>query len=207
MRRVVITVLAVLVVLAGLAALVPVALSSQIAKQRIADQIAEWTGRKVTFRGEPRIGFLPDLQIKILNVTIDDPGSVKPLISVPELEGRIRIAPLLAGRIEIIEFRLIRATINLRRDVAGNENWGIRPLGDDGSLGKGRNWSSTFARSASGRRRSSTTMPRANGTRSSRRPTFSQSGRAAARPSGAAARSRGAANGSNSTERSEIRWR
>jgi AsmA protein len=139
MRRIVIAALAVLVVLAGLAALVPVALSSQIAKQRIADQIAEWTGRKVTFRGEPRIGFLPDLQIKIENVTIDDPGSIKPLISVPELEGRIRIAPLLAGRIEIIEFRLIRPTINLRRDIAGKANWSIRPLGDDAGLGHKRN--------------------------------------------------------------------
>jgi len=139
MRRVIVAALAVLVVLAGIAALVPVALSSKLVKQRIADQIAAWTGRQVTFIGEPTIGFLPDLQIKIDNVTVGDPGSVKPLAAIPVLEGRIRIAPLLMGRIEIIEFRLIRPTINLRRDVAGKANWDLRPLQDDGGGPRIRN--------------------------------------------------------------------
>jgi uncharacterized protein involved in outer membrane biogenesis len=59
MKKLLIAALLVLVVVGGLVAVVPLALSSAPVKQRIADQLADWTGRRISFVGNPRIRLCP----------------------------------------------------------------------------------------------------------------------------------------------------
>jgi len=74
MKRLIIAVAIVLAVVGGIVAGVPAALSSTLVKQHIADQIADWTGRKVTFTGNPGIAVLPSVRIWISGVTIAGPA-------------------------------------------------------------------------------------------------------------------------------------
>ncbi len=117
--------LVVVLLLAGLGfALLPALLSSDIAKKRIAEQITQWTGRPVTFSGEPEITLYPRPTIRLTDVAIgdrNDPG--KAFMVMDQLTGTVGLLPLLLGRVEFSEFDLARPQIALRVDRSGRRNW------------------------------------------------------------------------------------
>ncbi|MEO8667297.1 MAG: AsmA family protein [Bauldia sp.] len=128
MKRLLIVVLIVLVVAGGLTLIVPLAMSSAPVKQRIADQLADWTGRRVTFVGDPRIRLFPYLRMQIPNLTIGDPSGAETFIAMDTLSGSLRLVPLLLGRVEVAEFRLSRPRIHLRKTDATSSNWELRQV-------------------------------------------------------------------------------
>jgi uncharacterized protein involved in outer membrane biogenesis len=96
----------------------------EMLKTRIGEQIAGWTGRPVTLGGEPRIGLFP------LSVTLDDVAVGGPaemgdaeIISMDRLTGRVRLIPLLIGRVEIDSFTMVRPLVRLVSDEEGRRNW------------------------------------------------------------------------------------
>jgi AsmA protein len=125
MKRLLIAVLVVLALVGGLLVLLPVVLSSGPVKQRIADQLADWTGRKISYIGNPRVRLFPYLRIQIPNVTVGDPKGASNFISMESLSGSLRLAPLLFGRVEIAEFRLFHPRIHLRRTASQERNWDL----------------------------------------------------------------------------------
>src|SRR5215211_4440142 len=64
MKRFIITALAVVLVAAACAAAVPLLISTDVVKRRIADQITNWTGRVVSFEGDPRISLYPYVTVR-----------------------------------------------------------------------------------------------------------------------------------------------
>jgi AsmA protein len=116
-------------ILVGVAALAvasaPLIISTDLVKHRIADQIANWTDRAVTFRGEPSVSFYPYLTVQLSDVALAEPPGMgdQPFMTMDVLMGKFRLLPLLFGRVEITEFRLVRPRINLRIDAAGRPNW------------------------------------------------------------------------------------
>jgi AsmA protein len=128
MRRLLFLALILLIIVGGFAAAIPIALSTTGVKQRIANQLADWTGRRVSFRGNPRVEALPYVRVKISDVTIGDPKSDEPFISMESLTSNMRLLALLFGRVEIAEFRLNGPKIHLRRDRDGRNNWTLRQV-------------------------------------------------------------------------------
>jgi AsmA protein len=131
MKRLLIAVVAVLAVVGGIVAAIPALLSTPIVKQRFADQIADWTGRKVTFRGDPSVAAFPYLRLSVSDVTIGDRTGDKPFISMDRLSADMKILPLLLGQIEINEFRLTKPSIHFRQEAQKDANWNLRQVPRD----------------------------------------------------------------------------
>src|SRR4029078_10162924 len=97
-------------------------------KQRIANKLADWTGRRVSFRGNPRVEAFPYVRITIYDVKIGDAKGDEPFISMASLNSNMRLGPLLLGRVEIAAFNLNSPQIHLRRDRDASVNWVLRQV-------------------------------------------------------------------------------
>lgn len=131
MKRVIAIALAVVAVAVAIVAIAPLFVSTEIAKKRIAEEIAGWTGRAVTLNGEPEVSLFPSLTVTLRGITIANPAGMTgpPFISMDAVVGRVKLLPLFIGRTEIAEFSLIKPRINLRISADGRQNWTeMRPL-------------------------------------------------------------------------------
>ncbi len=132
-RRFVIGALAVVGVLVALAVALPLVISPDLIKARIVDQIAFWTGREFTFRGEPHLSLYPYLTVRLNDARLANAEGMgdEPFIEVESMTAKLEILPLLLGRLEFARFRLANPRINLRTDAEGRGNW----IMDDGVIG------------------------------------------------------------------------
>jgi AsmA protein len=131
MKRVIVLALCVVGLIAVAIAAIPFLVSTDLAKHRIADEIARWTGRSVSFSGEPEVSFFPHINVELRGVTLANPENMKgdPFIALDAVIGRIRILPLFLGRTEVAEFRLVNPRLSLKVDAAGRANWKVGPGG------------------------------------------------------------------------------
>ena len=122
-----IAILAVVAVgLAGLATLaVPLLVSPDRIKERIAEQISTATGREVTLAGEPSLSIYPHLAVTIAGLTVANPEGMgdDPFLAADEVTTRLGLLPLLTGRIVFETFDLVRPRIHLIADGDGRVNW------------------------------------------------------------------------------------
>ena len=127
-KRLVVPALVLAALVAGLVAAAPFIVSTDLVKQRIVDEIGGWTGRAVFFNGDPKVSLYPYLTVKLRDVEIGNPSGVggEPFVKMDALVGKLKLLPLLLGRIEIAEFRLIAPHIALNVDAAGRPNWLMR---------------------------------------------------------------------------------
>jgi uncharacterized protein involved in outer membrane biogenesis len=116
----------VVVVLAGLAAAaLPLIVSTDLFKNRIADQIASWTGRAVTITGDPSLSIYPHLTVTVGNVAIANPAGFDeaPFIAAESLAARLQLLPLLIGRTEFDAFEITAPRVHLIRNADSKDNW------------------------------------------------------------------------------------
>ncbi len=113
--------LSALALVALLVALVP----RDALKARIGEQIASWTGRDVSLRGEPEIDIFPRLSVILKDVHVGGPEGMDDaeILSMDRLTGTIRLLPLVIGRIEVGSFTMVRPLVRLVRDSEGRRNW------------------------------------------------------------------------------------
>ena len=112
--------------LAGLAALaVPLVVSPDLIKQRIAERISAATERAVTLTGEPSLSIYPHLAVTIDHLTIANPKGMgdDPFVVADEVTARLRLLPLLIGRVELDALELVRPRVHLITDGDGRSNW------------------------------------------------------------------------------------
>ena len=131
MKRVIVLALCLVGFLVVAIAAIPFLVSTDLAKRRIAEEIARLTGRAVTFAGEPKVSFFPHINVELRDVTLANPEAMKgdPFLALDAVIGRIRILPLFVGRTEVAEFQLVNPRISLRVDAEGRANWKVRPDG------------------------------------------------------------------------------
>jgi AsmA protein len=131
-----IAVLAVIAVgLAGIAALaVPLLVSPDLIKHRIAERISAATGRTVTLAGEPSLSIYPYLAVTIDGLTVANPRGMgdDPFVVADEVTTRLRLLPLLTGRIELDAFELVRPRVHLIAEADGRTNWQVAGNDADG---------------------------------------------------------------------------
>ena len=122
-----IAILAVIAVgLVGLGALaVPLLVSPDLIKQRIAERISAATGRQVTLAGEPNLSIYPHLAVTIDRLTIANPQGMgdDPFLVADEVTTRLHLLPLLTGRVALDTFELVRPRVHLISDGNGRANW------------------------------------------------------------------------------------
>jgi AsmA protein len=121
--------------LAGIAALaVPLLVSPNLIKQRIAERISAATGRAVTLSGEPNLSIYPHLAVTIDGLTVANPQGMgdDPFVVADEVTTRLRLLPLLTGRIELDAFELLRPRVHLIAEADGRTNWQLAGDAADG---------------------------------------------------------------------------
>lgn len=116
---------AVFLAVIALFALFVVLLPREMLKTQIGQQIAGWTGREVSLRGEPRIDIFPKLSVTLNDVHVSGPAGMDDaeIVSMDRLTGTIRLLPLIIGRVEIDSFTMEHPLVRLVRDEAGHRNW------------------------------------------------------------------------------------
>jgi uncharacterized protein involved in outer membrane biogenesis len=125
MRKLIIGVGVVFILLIGAFIIVPGLIPSDVYKQKIETQLSKELGRDVTISGDVRVRSFPLIRAKTNGIRIEnyEGFSDRPFMSVEELEARIRLFPLLAKRVEIAGFNLIKPEISLERLADGRANW------------------------------------------------------------------------------------
>lgn len=120
--------LAIAVVIAILLVAMPQLLSSRVVKNRIAAQLTEVTGRKVTLSGRSSVSLRPYLGVTYSDARIASSagGTGAPLASVEELRVQLSIASAFWGDAEISNVVLVRPRFNLNVDANGARNWQLQ---------------------------------------------------------------------------------
>src|SRR5437899_307088 len=131
MKRVIVLALCLVGLIAVAIAAIPSLVSTDLAKRRIAEQIARWTGRPVSFAGEPHVSFFPHISVELSNISLGKPEDMNggQFLAMDAVIGRIRILPLFLGRTEIAEFQLVHPRLALRIDAGGRSNWKVKSDG------------------------------------------------------------------------------
>ena len=112
--------------LAGVAALaVPLVVSPDLIKHRIAERISAATGRQVTLAGEPSLSVYPHLAVTIDGLTIANPKGMgdDPFLVADEVTTRLSLLPLITGRMELNTLELVRPRVHLITESDGRSNW------------------------------------------------------------------------------------
>lgn len=128
MKRLIIFVLVVVGLIGAAIAAAPFIAATDLAKQRIAAQIENWTGRPVTFSGQPKVKLFPFLSLTIEDAKIGDASATggKPLLTMDKLTSKLRLLPFLIGRVDVAEFQLVHPHLQLSVDAQGENNWQMR---------------------------------------------------------------------------------
>lgn len=128
MKRLIVLIVVVIALIGTAIVTAPFIAATDIAKRRIAAQIEEWTGRPVSFRGEPRVKLFPFLSLTIEEARIGSPPDMggEPLVVMDQLTSKLRLLPFLIGQIDVAEFQLVRPHFTLTVDADGRANWPMR---------------------------------------------------------------------------------
>ncbi len=123
MRKVAVIAAVVFLAVTLLAVVLPRLVSLEFMKSRVVAVMEEKTGRKVAF-SRLSLAVFPAIGVKITDLSVSgDPGHLgENFLAVPEMEVRMSIAPLLAGRAEFTKFILQRPEILFRRNRDGTHS-------------------------------------------------------------------------------------
>ena len=104
---------------------VPFFISANVYKAQITSLIEKETDRDFRIDGPITVTLLPQLALSAQDVSFaNTPGGIAPqMAQLKSLEIRVRLGPLLSGKIEIDSFVLVEPEIALEIDRQGHPNW------------------------------------------------------------------------------------
>lgn len=125
MKRLAIILAVIIAVVAVAVAAAPFVIPSDFLKQRVAERISALTGRTVAVSGATTLSIYPHIAVGVDGLSIANPSNMgsDAVIQAPRLDTRLRLLPLLLGRVEFDEFQLTNPTIHLVVDNEGRRNW------------------------------------------------------------------------------------
>lgn len=125
MKKIVIA-LGVVVVLA-IAALVilPSLVPADRIRQEVVAQVKSATGRDLSIDGKVSVSAFPSLSVQVSNVALSNPPGFqgKDMVRLGALDVRLKLLPILSGKVEVDSFVLVDPVISLEVDRHGKANW------------------------------------------------------------------------------------
>jgi uncharacterized protein involved in outer membrane biogenesis len=94
-------------------------------KDKILAQISPYFQRRIDVAGNVSFRILPQPEITLESVTVANAAGAKTpsLLTLKSLEARIRLEPLLEGRVEVETVNLVEPVLNLEVFADGKEDW------------------------------------------------------------------------------------
>ncbi|WP_316979485.1 AsmA family protein [Shumkonia mesophila] len=125
MKKTIVIVLAVLVLLIGVAVAVPFFVPTGIYTAKISEAVKSATGRTLTLGGDVGFSLFPSVGVTAQNVAFANaPGAAEAnMATLKSLEVRLKVMPLISGQIEVESFVLVEPMIRLEIDKQGRANW------------------------------------------------------------------------------------
>ncbi|MBC7952748.1 MAG: AsmA family protein [Rhodospirillaceae bacterium] len=118
--------LGVLVVLAiGALVILPSLVPADKIKQEVVAQVKSATGRDLSIDGKVSVSAFPSLSVQVSNVALSNPPGFqgKDMVRLGALDVRLKLLPILSGKVEVDSFVLIDPIISLEVDRHGKANW------------------------------------------------------------------------------------
>jgi AsmA protein len=115
-----------LVVLAiGALVILPSLVPADRIKQEVVAQVKSATGRDLTIDGKVSVSAFPSLSVQVSNVALSNPPGFqgKDMVRLGALDVRLKLLPILSGKVEVDSFVLIDPIISLETDRHGKANW------------------------------------------------------------------------------------
>jgi AsmA protein len=125
MRKFLLILLGFVVLLIGVALVVPFVVPTETYTQQIAHQVERATGRQLTISGPVTFSVLPHLAFEAEGVALaNPPGAASPqMVRLKTVQVQIKIWPLVHGTLEVDRFILVEPEIYLEIDAEGRPNW------------------------------------------------------------------------------------
>jgi uncharacterized protein involved in outer membrane biogenesis len=129
MRKYLIGIGVLFVLIVGAVIVMPSFIDWDSYKGDLQQQVKQATGRNLAIIGDVDLTILPEPRLRLKDVRFANikGGSLPEMVKLEALDIRVRILPLLQGRIEVASVLLIKPTILFERLADGRANWEIAP--------------------------------------------------------------------------------
>jgi AsmA protein len=117
----------VLLILAVFAA--PLLIPTSAIRERVIAAVKESTGRDLAINGDVAASLVPTLGVSAQDVTLSNApwAGSQPMLRLGRLDVRLKLQPLLSGRVEVDSFVLDNPDITLQTNKQGHGNWEFAP--------------------------------------------------------------------------------
>lgn len=101
------------------------AVDTQVYQSKIEQYLTKTTGRQVKILGKMQISWFPWIGLDVPHLTVASPQAVtdRNFADIGSLEFKLKVLPLLVGKVEIGTIRLSEATFNLVTNKKNQNNW------------------------------------------------------------------------------------
>jgi AsmA protein len=123
LKRLGIGIAALIGVVVGAFALVPILIPADSVREAVQAEIRAVTGLKPVLRGDATVSLFPSARVILDDVALGDAGAADAALTAERLSAQLRLLPLLVGRIEIADVSLFRPRIAVTFDAQGRSNW------------------------------------------------------------------------------------
>jgi AsmA protein len=110
----------------GAFALVPLFIPADHVRDAVKAEIKAATGLEPVLRGDAVVSLFPSASVTLGDVVLGDAHAEETALTAEQLVARLRLLPLLIGRIEIADVMLVRPRIAVTIDAHGRSNWAAR---------------------------------------------------------------------------------
>lgn len=125
MKKVLIVLGAVIVVVIGALVILPGLVPADRIKDEVVAGVKTATGRDLSIQGKVAVAVFPSISVQVGNVALSNPPgySSKDLLRLGAVDVRLKLMPLLSGKIEVDSFVLVDPVVTLETDRQGKGNW------------------------------------------------------------------------------------
>lgn len=125
MKKILIALGVLVVLLVGFLLALPALVPADKIKDEVVAGVKSATGRDLSIQGKVAVSVFPSLSVQVGNVALANPAgyTTKDLIRLGSVDVRLKLLPLLGGKIEVDSFLLVDPVIALETDRQGRGNW------------------------------------------------------------------------------------
>ena len=122
-KRLGLALLAGCLIAAGVLTAATLLISADSVRNQVMSEIRAVTGLDPVLEGEATVSLFPSARVTLGHVVLGDEKAGDAALSADRMVVRLRLLPLLVGRIEIADIALIRPRIAVTFDMQGRSNW------------------------------------------------------------------------------------
>ncbi|CDK98631.1 conserved protein of unknown function [Magnetospirillum gryphiswaldense MSR-1 v2] len=125
MKKVLAIIGVIVVLVIGALVALPMLVPADKIKEEVVAQVKAATGRDLTIQGKVSVSAFPSLGVEVANIALANPAgfSTKDLVRLGALDVKLKLLPILSGRVEVDSFVLVDPVITLEVDRKGKANW------------------------------------------------------------------------------------